>query len=178
MSKPQNGSGAATLRLLLIAGIVALAAGATAYYFHRDMGVALEELRTAKDQDQEMMETLAPEYVRLLAAVNRPKSGESQDDPVTFLGTQFESQGFPRTAFNITRQNPREIGSWREETYVVKLEVGREATSDRKQFLQTLTGIENNHAELRTRSLRLTLDQNDLSAASVDFSAYRRKSSP
>ena len=54
-----------TNRLLLIALVVAVGAGAAAWYFHEDLLLAGEELEDAK-RDYNKMKVMAPDVMRLL----------------------------------------------------------------------------------------------------------------
>lgn len=169
--EPKEENVTLTNRLLVIALVVALGAGAAAYYFYQDYQAALVELEDTKGE-YNRMKSFGPEVMRLLELEQRLAGSGSQQDPTSYLGTEFKRRGMD---VNISPGRKTQLEGWIERSFGIKFQKAAKDTLNRLSIIDTMSVVERNRADLKTKDLLLKFIGNELKDATIQFAQYSRK---
>ena len=128
-------------------------------------------METAKGE-YKRMKKMAPDVMRLLDLKKQLARTGTQQDPSTYLSEKFR-QG--RVAVDVKPGPSLKLEGWVERPFGVKFPKSRTDPLDRLVIVDTMTRIERERPDLKSKNLKLMFSGNDLRDAVIQFALYTRE---
>jgi hypothetical protein len=164
-----GGSGAlAAISAVLGAGLIALTV-----WLHGETAREEELLDRAKRDYREMVDRMKPAVAAYLKQKGS-RSAAPNEDLLTYLSRKASSAKIPAEIFRIQRNQELKQGGWREQSYTINLQGAKDALVSREAVALFTRLVETERPSVRVKNLSLSFTGDDLSSASLTFSAFDR----
>jgi hypothetical protein len=166
---PSRGSGAlVATSAILGAGLIALAV-----WLHGETTREEERLDRAKRDYRDMVDRMKPavaDYLKRRGA----RSTAPNEDLLTYLSRKSKDAKIPAEIFRIQRNQELKQGGWREQSYTINLQGAKDALVSREAVAAFTRLVETERPSVRVKNLSLVFTGDDLTSASLTFSAFDR----
>lgn len=175
MAKDAKGTEGGSTIVIALSALLALGAAGGAYYCWDESERAAEKLVRAKDEYKKMAQWKRPieDYLRINKG--RTPVAPDESDLMTFLDKKARESQIPPGIFNLAKNSPTMLTSWKEESYTVTLQSSKETAVRKVPIVDFLRKVEAERRSTKVKALQLAMNGDEFKSATITFSQFQPK---
>lgn len=161
--------------VIAISALLALGAAGLVYYCWDESTRAADRLARAKEEYKKMALWKRPveEYVRNTRG--KPTAVVDESDLMTFLDKKSRESQIPPGMFNLAKNNDTSLPGWKESSYTVTLQAGKDAAVKKAPLVDFLRKVETERRSTKVKALKLVMSGDEYKSALITFSQFQPK---
>ena len=175
MAKVTKDKDGGSMMVIAISALLALGAAGGVYYCYDEAGKAEASLERAKDEYKKMAGWKKPVEDHLRKNKGKAAVVETNEDPLVFLDKKARESQIPPGIFNLAKNSPTMLASWKEESYTVTLQSSKDTAVKKVPVVDFLRKVEAERRSTKVKALQLAMNGDEFKSATITFSQFQPK---